>query len=82
MKQFFTLDNELTNINELINEMIEKKFLTKSQAIEMSHKFMDRSDNHSKENLPSKNVVNRIMNYSKSLDALKTKNKTFVVISN
>ncbi len=82
MKQFFTLDNELTIINELMNEMVEKKYLTRTQAIKMSQKFMNRSDNHSKDLLPSENVVNRIMNYSKSLDSFKTKTKTFVLVGN
>ncbi|MFW5777975.1 MAG: hypothetical protein ACOCW7_02270 [Bacteroidota bacterium] len=43
---------------------------------------MNRSDNHSKDLLPSENVVNRIMNYSKSLDSFKTKTKTFVLVGN
>ena len=82
MKQFFTLDNELTIINELMNEMVEKKYLTQSQAVKSFQKIINRSDNQSKDLLPSENVVNRIMNYSKSLDSFKTKNKTFVLVGN
>ncbi len=82
MKQFLTLENELTIINELMNEMVEKKYLTQTQALKMFQKIMERSGNHSKDLLPSKQVVNQIMNYSKSLDSLKTTQKTFVLVNN
>lgn len=82
MKQFFTLENELMNIADLLSEMVENQYISSVKAEEIIEKLTKVNQTNDDLSAPGSNVVNRIMNYSKSIDTLKSNNAIYNVLGN
>jgi len=83
MKQSFTLENDMAMMIDLLSEMVENKNLSEKQLEKIAGKLLNSMTNKQSKNVPSKNIVNNIMNYSRALNVLKPeKSKPFPVIVN
>lgn len=83
MKQFSTLESELTMILELLTDMVETRHLTQKQMMRIMENYINQSEEAQKALLPGKEIVNNIMNYSYSLEVLKKAGKQSIsVITN
>jgi polyhydroxyalkanoate synthesis regulator phasin len=71
MKQTFTIENELAMIIDLLTGMVENGSIKLEEADKIIEEFLEMQNNKSSEMLPGKNVINNIMNYSKSIDVFK-----------
>jgi polyhydroxyalkanoate synthesis regulator phasin len=71
MKQTFTIENELAMIIDLLTGMVENGSIKLEEADQIIEEFLEMQNNKSREMLPGTNVINNIMNYSKSLDVFK-----------
>ncbi|MFW5687735.1 MAG: hypothetical protein ACOCXV_02300 [Bacteroidota bacterium] len=70
MKQPFTLENDLAMLMDLLAEMVDNKNLTQTQMEQILEKVFAKCNVEIPQSLPSDNVVNNIMNYSKALKVL------------
>lgn len=83
MKQSFTLENDLAMMIDLLSEMVENKNLSQKQLEKVAGKLLNNMKQENGNKVPSKNIVNNIMNYSRALNVLKPeKSKPFPVIIN
>ncbi|MBW6477846.1 MAG: hypothetical protein K0B37_00330 [Bacteroidales bacterium] len=83
MKQFSTLENDLTMILELLAEMVDTRHLTQKQMMHIMENYFNRPQEDHKALLPDNQVVKNIMNYSHSLEVMKTPGKQAIsVIAN
>ncbi len=83
MKQFSTLENELTMILELLADMVETRHLTQKQMMHIMENYINQSEEAQKTLLPGKEIVKNIMNYSYSLEVMKKAGKQSIsVITN
>jgi hypothetical protein len=83
MKQFSTLENDLTMILELLADMVDTRHLTQKQMMHIMENYFNQPQEDQKALLPRKHVVKNIMNYSHSLEVMKAPGKqTMSVIAN
>lgn len=83
MKQFSTLENDLTMILELLTEMVDTRHLTQKQMMHIMENYFNRPQEDQKAFMPGKQVVKNIMNYSHSLEVMKKPGKQAIsVIAN
>ncbi|TVQ92927.1 MAG: hypothetical protein EA393_02915 [Bacteroidetes bacterium] len=75
MKHSSTLENDLTMFIEILTEMVETRKLTENQMMQIMESYLNRSKEVQPEVTPGNHVVNNIMNYSYSLNVLKTPGK-------
>lgn len=75
MKHSSTLENDLTMILEILTEMVETRQLTEIQFMHIMDSYLNRSLEVQPEFTPGNHVVKNIMNYSYSLNVLKTPGK-------
>ncbi len=83
MKQSFTLENDLTMMIDLLSEMVDNENISQKQLENAAGKLLNTMSQKKSNELPSRNVVRNIMNYSRALHVLKPeKSKPFQVIIN
>jgi len=75
MKHSSTLENDLTMILEILTEMVDTRQLTENQLMHIMESYLSRSLEVQPEITPGNHVVKNIMNYSYSLNVLKTPGK-------
>jgi hypothetical protein len=82
MKQFFTLEDDLTIITEFLSEMIKNEYISSQQAQEILDAFSQIQEDDHIASKPGNDVINRILNYSKSVDTLKSKKTVYNLVGN